>query len=96
MSSTSPAKKRTLAGFAIQWISQRPLLKYLGGRVVGEYYSPKTKAAPLAILVHGMGERSEFPAANSRTLAKKGIASSSCTWYFTRSTFLIQSGRYPL
>jgi len=52
--------------------------RYLGSnRVIGEYLLPKDTAGklPLAILVHGMGDRSVFPCRLlARTLAKKGIA----------------------
>jgi dienelactone hydrolase len=53
-------------------------LKYLGNNhVIGEYYFPqKVKKAPLAVLIHGMGERSVTPCRLiAHTLAKKGIAS---------------------
>lgn len=45
--------------------------------IKGEYYFPKkVTSAPLAILVHGMGNRSVFPCRlMARTLAKRGIAS---------------------
>lgn len=52
-------------------------VKYLGNnRVKGDYYFPKNITyAPLAILVHGMGDRSMFPCRFiAHTLAKKGIA----------------------
>jgi cephalosporin-C deacetylase-like acetyl esterase len=46
-------------------------------RVIGEYYYPKCfRKAPLAILIHGMGDRSVVPCRMlAHTLAKKGIAS---------------------
>jgi hypothetical protein len=53
-------------------------VRYLGNnRVKGEYYLPRnTTVALLAILVHGMGDRSVIPCRiMARTLAKKGIAS---------------------
>lgn len=45
--------------------------------ILGEYYLPKKIGrAPLAILVHGMGERSVYPCRLiAHSLAKKGIAS---------------------
>ena len=52
--------------------------KYLGNsQVQGEYLLPKTNGkVPLAILVHGMGDRSVIPCKLiARTLAKQGIAS---------------------
>jgi cephalosporin-C deacetylase-like acetyl esterase len=53
-------------------------LKYLGNnRVVGEYIFPRNvEKAPLAILIHGMGERSVIPCRLiAHTLARHGIAS---------------------
>ncbi len=52
--------------------------RYLGNtQVMGEYVFPAGKdKAPLAILLHGMGDRSIFPCRlMARTLARKGIAS---------------------
>jgi len=52
--------------------------RYLGNnRIIGEYFFPKNQEkAPLAILVHGMGDRSIIPCRMiSKTLLKKGIAS---------------------
>jgi cephalosporin-C deacetylase-like acetyl esterase len=51
--------------------------EYLGNnRIKGEYLFPKNASrAPLAILVHGMGDRSIYPCKLiARTLAKNGIA----------------------
>jgi dienelactone hydrolase len=52
--------------------------RYLGNnRIIGEYFFPIGKEqAPLAILIHGMGNKSVIPCRMlARTLAKEGIAS---------------------
>lgn len=52
--------------------------EYLGNnRIIGEYVFPKNREkAPLALLIHGMGNRSVVPCKMlSLTLAKQGIAS---------------------
>ncbi len=63
--------------YRIAFPSSQPT-KYLGSsQVVGDYIYPKgVRRAPLAILIHGMGERSVIPCRMmARTLAKNGIAS---------------------
>jgi cephalosporin-C deacetylase-like acetyl esterase len=63
--------------YSIDFPSAR-YLECLGtNRVIGEYYYPKgLKKAPLAILIHGMGDRSVVPCRMlAHTFAKKGIAS---------------------
>jgi hypothetical protein len=72
---------------------------YLGNsHVLGEYYFPNGKTrAPLAILIHGMGDRSVIPCRLlARTLAKRGIAS--FILYLVFHTYRVPEsikGRYP-
>jgi dienelactone hydrolase len=52
--------------------------RYLGDtKIIGEYFFPKGQTkAPLAILIHGMGDRSTIPCRMiARDLAKQGVAS---------------------
>ena len=72
-------KKETSLGihYTVNFRSAFPA-RYLGeNAVVGEYLLPRgQKRAPLAILLHGMGDRSVWPCRLiARTLARKGIAS---------------------
>jgi dienelactone hydrolase len=73
--------------------------RYLGANmVVGEYVSPRgRKNSPLAILIHGMGDRSVIPCRLiARTLVKKGIAS--FILYLVFHNYRVPAsikGRYP-
>jgi dienelactone hydrolase len=52
--------------------------RYLGDtKIIGEYFFPRQRTkAPLAILIHGMGDRSTIPCRMiAKDLAKEGIAS---------------------
>jgi cephalosporin-C deacetylase-like acetyl esterase len=74
-------------------------LQYLGSnRIKGEYYFPKgLPKAPLAILIHGMGDRSVVPCRLiAHTLAKKGIASFVLFLVFHRNRVPDSiKGKYP-
>jgi len=67
-------------GLSRYWVklSSNFQAKYLGdNQIIGEYWYPEVgKQSPLAILVHGMGDRSVIPChLIAHTLAKKGVAS---------------------
>jgi dienelactone hydrolase len=73
--------------------------RYLGdSRVSGEYFFPRGKSrAPLALLVHGMGDRSVLPCRLiARDLAKAGVASFILylVWHSQRATPAIKT-HYP-
>jgi esterase/lipase len=72
---------------------------YLGNnRITGDYYFPAGKdKAPLAILIHGMGNRSVIPCRMiARTLAKQGIASFILYLVFHKKRIPLSiKGKYP-
>lgn len=84
--------------YSLEFSSARSLehLGYCG--VKGEYYFPRgLSRAPLAILIHGMGDRSVIPCKLiAHTLAKSGIAS--CILYLVFHQYRVPDsikGKYP-
>ena len=63
--------------YAVDFPTAHPTQYKENNTVFGEYFQPRNAGrAPLAILIHGMGDRSITPCRFlARTLAKKGIAS---------------------
>lgn len=69
-------KARSWLHYAIDFPSAHPTVYEKNNTVRGEYFEPRTDGkAPLAILIHGVGDRSVIPCkALARSLAKRGIA----------------------